>query len=73
MGEVAYFCLRLLGFILSKGFKINFIMQNTTARPQKFFNRFKSPLIGTPNFVEPQLNSFKEFIQKGLKEVFEKF
>ncbi len=46
---------------------------NTTARPQKFFSRWKKPLVPTPNFVEPQLNSFKELIEKGLKEVFEEF
>ncbi|MES3004548.1 MAG: DNA-directed RNA polymerase subunit beta [Patescibacteria group bacterium] len=45
----------------------------TTARPQKFFSRFKKPLISTPNFVEPQLDSFKWLIEKGLKEVFEEF
>ncbi|MEQ1500471.1 MAG: DNA-directed RNA polymerase subunit beta [Parcubacteria group bacterium] len=46
---------------------------NTTARPQKHFSRFKKPLIKTPNFVEPQLDSFKWLIEKGLKEVFEEF
>ena len=44
--------------------------QNTsTARPQKFFSRFKKPLIKTPNFVEPQLDSFKWLVEKGLKEI----
>jgi len=45
----------------------------TTARPQKFFGRFKKPRVATPNFVEPQLNSFKWLVEKGLKEVFEEF
>ena len=52
-------------------------MQNlstaTIARPQKFFSRFKKPLQATPNFVEPQLDSFNELIEKGLKEVFDEF
>ncbi len=52
-------------------------MQNlknaTTARPQKFFGRFKKPLVSTPNFVEPQIDSFKWLIEKGMKEVFEEF
>jgi DNA-directed RNA polymerase subunit beta len=52
-------------------------MQNATltkdSLPQKFFGRFKKPLIHTPNFVEPQLDSFKWLIEKGLKEVFEEF
>jgi DNA-directed RNA polymerase subunit beta len=45
----------------------------TAARPQKFFGRFKEPLVPTPNFVEPQINSFTWLIEKGLKEVFEEF
>ncbi|MEQ1500209.1 MAG: DNA-directed RNA polymerase subunit beta [Parcubacteria group bacterium] len=48
-------------------------MKTTSARPQKFFGRFKKPRIETPNFVEPQLESFKWLIEKGLKEVFEEF
>lgn len=48
-------------------------MSKTTARPQKFFSRYKKPLVPTPNFVEPQVNSFKWLIEKGLKEVFEEF
>jgi len=48
-------------------------MSHTTARPQKFFGRFKEPLVPTPNFVEPQLESFRWLIEKGLKEVFEEF
>ena len=43
------------------------------ARPQKFFSRFKKPLAPLPNFVEPQINSFKWLVEKGLKEVFEEF
>lgn len=46
---------------------------HTKARPQKFFSRFKKPFIGTPNFVEPQLNSFKWLVEKGLKEIFDEF
>jgi DNA-directed RNA polymerase subunit beta len=45
----------------------------TQANPQKFFSRFKNPLIKTPNFVEPQLDSFKWLVEKGMKEVFEEF
>ncbi|HRH26732.1 MAG TPA: DNA-directed RNA polymerase subunit beta [Parcubacteria group bacterium] len=48
-------------------------MNTTTARPQKFFSRYKKPLVPTPNFVEPQVESFKWLIEKGLKEVFEEF
>ena len=48
-------------------------MNITTARPQKFFSRFKKPLIPTPNLVESQLDSFKWLVEKGLKEVFDEF
>jgi DNA-directed RNA polymerase subunit beta len=48
-------------------------MNTTTTRKQKFFGRFKKPRVSTPNFVEPQLDSFKWLIEKGLKEVFEEF
>src|ERR1035437_5207509 len=48
-------------------------MSHTKARPQKFFSRFKKPFIGTPNFVEPQLDSFKWLVEKGLKEILDEF
>ncbi len=48
-------------------------MNITTARPKKIFSRFKDPLVSTPNFVEPQLDSFKWLIEKGLREIFEEF
>jgi len=44
-----------------------------TALPQKFFSRFKKPLIETPNFVQPQLDSFKWLIEKGIKDIFDEF
>jgi DNA-directed RNA polymerase subunit beta len=44
-----------------------------TTRPKKYFGRFKKPLVSTPNFVEPQLASFKWLIEEGLKEVFKEF
>ncbi len=46
---------------------------HTKARPQKFFSRFKKPLVSVPNFVEPQLDSFKWLTEKGLSEIFEEF
>ncbi len=48
-------------------------MNTPTIRPQKFFSRYKKPLLPTPNFVEPQIESFKWLVEKGLKEVFEEF
>ncbi|MFZ2522712.1 MAG: DNA-directed RNA polymerase subunit beta [Minisyncoccia bacterium] len=46
---------------------------NTTLYPQKFFGRFRKPLVSTPNFVEPQINSFKWLTDSGLKEIFDEF
>ncbi|MBI4155604.1 MAG: DNA-directed RNA polymerase subunit beta [Candidatus Zambryskibacteria bacterium] len=48
-------------------------MSNTTSRPKKYFSRFKEPLVKTPNFVLPQLDSFKWLLEKGLQEVFNEF
>lgn len=48
-------------------------MNITTSRPKKYFSCFKKPLVATPNFVEPQLNSFDWLIKKGLKEIFDEF
>ncbi len=42
-------------------------------REKKYFSRFKEPLVSLPDLVEPQLNSFKEFIEDGLKEIFQEF
>ncbi len=48
-------------------------MTTTTTRKEKYFSRWMKPRVATPNFVEPQLDSFKWLIEKGLKEVFEEF
>lgn len=47
--------------------------QSNTARPKKFFGRFKKPLTSTPNLVVSQVESFRWLLEKGLKEVFEEF
>ncbi len=40
---------------------------------KKYFGKFKEPLVSIPNLVEPQLNSFKWLLEKGLAEVFKDF
>src|SRR3990167_2342767 len=45
----------------------------STARPKKYFGRFRKPLTEIPNLVTSQVESFKWLIEKGLKEVFEEF
>ena len=42
-------------------------------RPKKHFGNFRKSLTALPNLVEPQIESFKWLLQKGLKEVFHEF
>ncbi|MBX4195560.1 DNA-directed RNA polymerase subunit beta [Candidatus Parcubacteria bacterium] len=45
----------------------------SSARPKKFFGRFREPLTDMPNLVVSQVDSFKWLIETGLKEVFQEF
>ena len=42
-------------------------------KPQKFFGRFREPLMELPNLVEPQLESFRALVEGGASEVFNEF
>src|SRR3990167_403804 len=42
-------------------------------RPQKFFGRFREPLVKLPNLVESQLESFRQFVEGGAEQVFKEF
>lgn len=42
-------------------------------KSKKYFKRFKEPLAPLPDFVVSQINSFKLFIEEGLKEIFQEF
>ena len=44
-----------------------------TAMPQKFFGKFKKPLVELPNLVESQLASFRQFVETGAERVFKEF
>ena len=46
---------------------------HTTARPKKYFQKYKAPLTEFPNLLEMQIHSFKELVEKGLGEVFKEF
>src|SRR3989338_7431753 len=48
-------------------------MAKTHARPQKFFGRFREPLVKLPSLVESQSDSFKQFIEGGAERVFKEF
>jgi len=42
-------------------------------KKQKFFGKFKKPLVPMPNLVESQLDSFRWLVEEGLREVFQEF
>ncbi|MDQ5955161.1 MAG: DNA-directed polymerase subunit beta [Patescibacteria group bacterium] len=42
-------------------------------REQKYFSRFRAPRVETPNLVEAQVESYKELLHGGVKEVFKEF
>ena len=48
-------------------------MAKTKARPQKYFGRFREPLVKLPSLVESQIASFKEFVETGAERVFNEF
>ena len=48
-------------------------MAKTRARPQKYFGRFREPLIKLPSLVDSQLRSFHEFVEGGAERVFREF
>ena len=46
---------------------------HAAVRPQKFFGRFREPLVKLPNLVESQLDSFRQFVEGGAERVFKEF
>ena len=40
---------------------------------KKYFSEYKPPLVGLPALASPQLDSFRWFLEKGLKELFDEF
>ena len=48
-------------------------MHKEVKRPQKFFGRYKKPLIEFPNLIEAQVKSYKWLVEEGIKEVFKEF
>jgi len=43
------------------------------ALPQKYFGRFREPLVELPNLVESQLESFHKLVKEGTAKVFKEF
>ena len=48
-------------------------MQKEKMRPQKFFGKYKKPLIEFPNLIESQVKSYKWLVEEGIKEIFKEF
>src|SRR3984957_18684504 len=42
-------------------------------RPQKYFGKFREPLVKMPSLVESQIASFTEFVEGGAERVFKEF
>ena len=47
--------------------------KRTAQRPQKYFGRFREPLVKLPSLVESQIASFREFVGGGAERVFKEF
>ncbi len=45
----------------------------TQALPKKYFNKYRAPQVELPDLIEPQRESFRWFIEEGIKEVFKEF
>ena len=43
------------------------------ARPQKYFGKFREPLVKLPSLVESQIKSFTDFVEAGAERVFREF
>ena len=43
------------------------------ALPQKYFGRFREPLVKLPSLVESQIASFTQFVEGGAERVFKEF
>jgi len=41
--------------------------------PKKTFTKYRAPMVELPNLIEPQLDSFKWFVEEGLKGIFKEF
>ncbi len=42
-------------------------------RPQKYFGKFREPLVKFPSLVEAQIASFRDFVETGAERVFKEF
>lgn len=44
-----------------------------SVRPQKYFGKFREPLVKLPSLVESQITSFTDFVEGGAERVFREF
>ncbi len=48
-------------------------MAKRHVRPQKYFGKFREPLVKFPSLVEAQIKSFHDFVEGGAERVFKEF
>ncbi len=84
-GRVAVVVCILLGEFISKPcshrasaiFAFTYLLfmskSKSSARPKKYFSKYKEPLVEFPNLIQHQIDSYNWLIEKGLKEVFKEF
>ena len=49
------------------------VEKTTGELPQKRFQNYRDPRVSLPDLVEPQRESYKNFVEVGLKEIFKEF
>jgi DNA-directed RNA polymerase subunit beta len=47
--------------------------KKSDVRPQKYFGKFREPLVKLPSLVESQIKSFTDFVEGGAERVFKEF
>jgi DNA-directed RNA polymerase beta subunit len=47
--------------------------KKSDVRPQKYFGKFREPLVKLPSLVESQIKSFTDFVEGGAEKVFKEF
>ncbi len=50
-----------------------YMAKTPKVRPQKYFGKFREPLVKLPSLVESQIKSFTDFVEGGAERVFKEF
>jgi DNA-directed RNA polymerase subunit beta len=49
------------------------VTQTTGSLPKKYFAKYRAPQVELPDLIEPQRESFRWFVEEGIKEVLKEF